>query len=326
MKRLALPLTIALAGTIHAQTFDGYLKLRKSYGILQAAQVEALDAFVGTRVIEIQGTIKGSMKINGRTMLMLEKPDGQSEVIETPNPPDWLVGNEVPARLIVRAHREDELARIHVDLLGAAPEADVHAVDLAYAKRLEEERKRLASRSNNLRTTTRPPKAAKEWFLPASEVTPIYANFIRNYNRHVSLAKAMQIAQAVIGFSLRYGVDARLIMALLIAESGFNSQDTSHTGAMGLGQLMPGTARELGVQNPYDTTENLYGTVKLLSRHLNTYKSQTGDDFESLVLALAAYNAGPGAVRRHGGVPPYRETQRYIKRIVSLYNGFCGRR
>ncbi|MCB8931914.1 MAG: lytic transglycosylase domain-containing protein [Chthonomonadaceae bacterium] len=116
-------------------------------------------------------------------------------------------------------------------------------------------------------------------------------------------------------------------MAMLMVESGFDPGATSRTGAMGLGQLMPGTARGMGVGNPYDSIENLYGTVRLIRGHLDKYGKQTGNagSYESLVLALAAYNAGGGAVARHGGVPPYRETQNYIRKVIALYERLSGR-
>lgn len=93
---------------------------------------------------------------------------------------------------------------------------------------------------------------------------------------------------------------------------------------MGLGQLMPETARSLGVSNAYDVTQNLYGTIRYISGHIDNYRTKSGDDFDSIVLALAAYNAGPGAVRRHGGVPPYRETQNYVRKVMAIYNQLCG--
>ena len=173
----------------------------------------------------------------------------------------------------------------------------------------------------------RPPKSAqarKSWTLPVSEVTPIYADFVRKQNPRLSKAESTQIAKALIGFSLEYGVDARLIIAMVIAESGFNPHSTSRTGAMGLGQLMPGTAKWMGVTNAYDSTDNLYGTVKLIRSHLTQYQKQTGDEFESIRLALAAYNAGAGAVSRAGGVPHYRETQNYVKKVIGLYYSLCG--
>jgi soluble lytic murein transglycosylase-like protein len=152
---------------------------------------------------------------------------------------------------------------------------------------------------------------------------PTYARFIANHNRKLSYDKAYEIASAVIGWSVNYQVDARLVMALLIAESDFNPAELSGPGATGLGQLMPGTARELGVRNPWNTNENLYGTVKYLKTQMDRYGA-TEDNADRLALALAAYNAGPGAVKKHGGVPPYRETQNYVRRILRTYRQLCG--
>jgi soluble lytic murein transglycosylase-like protein len=93
---------------------------------------------------------------------------------------------------------------------------------------------------------------------------------------------------------------------------------------MGLGQIMPETAQDYGITNPYDTIENLYGTVREIREHIDKYRNETGDEFQALVLGLAAYNAGEGAVRRHGGVPPYRETQNYVRKVIKLYNHLRG--
>ncbi len=106
----------------------------------------------------------------------------------------------------------------------------------------------------------------------------------------------------------RYGVPADVLASVAKHESGFDPRAVSHAGAQGLMQLMPGTARGLGV-DPFDPAQAVDGAARLLSGHLNKYGS--------LDLALAAYNAGPGAVDRYGGVPPYRETQTYVQRILA---------
>ena len=110
----------------------------------------------------------------------------------------------------------------------------------------------------------------------------------------------------------RTGVPARVLAAVASAESGFNPNAVSPAGARGLMQLMPGTARELGV-DPMDPTSAIDGAARLLASHLR--------DFGSLPLALAAYNAGPGAVRRADGIPPYPETQTYVRKILTALGG-----
>ena len=110
----------------------------------------------------------------------------------------------------------------------------------------------------------------------------------------------------------RHGLDPELVMAVVSVESSFRPQAVSPKGAQGLMQLMPGTARSLGVADPLDPAQNLDGGARHLGQLLDLY----GGD---LVRALAAYNAGQGAVQRHGGVPPYRETRSYVKKVLDRY-------
>jgi soluble lytic murein transglycosylase-like protein len=109
----------------------------------------------------------------------------------------------------------------------------------------------------------------------------------------------------------KYGVDANLISAVIETESSGNPKAVSRAGAMGLMQLMPSNVTEAGVSDPFDPMQNIDAGTKQLSGLLNRYN---GD----LNMALAAYNAGPGAVQRYGGVPPYPETQNYIRKIRGL--------
>ncbi|HVT14421.1 MAG TPA: lytic transglycosylase domain-containing protein [Fimbriimonadaceae bacterium] len=110
-----------------------------------------------------------------------------------------------------------------------------------------------------------------------------------------------------------YGVDPNLLDALVSTESSYDPNCRSRAGAMGLTQLMPDNVRELGVQRPFDPEQNLMGGAKQLAQLLAKYPGR-------LDLALAAYNAGPGAVEKYGGIPPYTETQNYVKKVMALYN------
>ncbi len=114
--------------------------------------------------------------------------------------------------------------------------------------------------------------------------------------------------------AVRHGLDPDLVLAVASVESGFRPEAVSPKGALGLMQLMPKTAEALGVENALDPVQNLDGGARYLGQLLTLY----GGD---LTRALAAYNAGEGAVHRHGGVPPYRETRAYVKKVIERYRG-----
>lgn len=125
----------------------------------------------------------------------------------------------------------------------------------------------------------------------------------------LSSARLEELVQAA---AARHGVDANLVRAVIETESGGNPSAVSRKGAVGLMQLMPTTALELGVRNMYNASENLEAGVRYLHTLLNRY----GGDLDK---ALAAYNAGAGAVDRAGGVPRYRETREYVKKVTNNY-------
>jgi len=119
------------------------------------------------------------------------------------------------------------------------------------------------------------------------------------------------IAQA----AARNGLDPAVLHGLIQQESGFNPSATSSAGAAGLTQLMPGTASSLGVSNPLDPAESIEGGARYLGRLMSEFAGNTTD-------ALAAYNAGPGAVQKYGGVPPYPETQSYVSKVLGYAEAY----
>ena len=140
----------------------------------------------------------------------------------------------------------------------------------------------------------------------------IYTNTVQSATPKEDFSSKTKIKELISRVSQKHGVDEKLVNALVKQESGFNPNAKSKVGAMGLMQLMPATAKGLGVQNAMDPEQNVEGGVKYLKSMLDKYNG-------NVILALAAYNAGPGAVDKYDGVPPYKETQNYVKSILSSY-------
>ena len=125
-----------------------------------------------------------------------------------------------------------------------------------------------------------------------------------------------EMGRLIEDFALERELDPRLVQAVVQVESGYNPRALSNKGAIGLMQLMPGTARDLAVADPWSPEQNLRGGTSYLRQML--------DRFGELELALAAYNAGPEAVVRHAGIPPFDETRTYVRKILHLLDGSDG--
>lgn len=155
------------------------------------------------------------------------------------------------------------------------------------------------------RSPSRTPKISHHTTLASAgiSITPVRKTKSDRFNRIIS------------GAADRYKVEMALIKAVIMAESAYNPKAVSSKGAKGLMQLMPRTARALGVKNAFNPTHNINGGVKYLRQLLDSFK---GD----MKLALAAYNAGSSKVRRHGGIPPIKATRTYVRKVFAYYQHY----
>lgn len=291
-----------------------------------------LEAYRG-RVVELTATVKGASYIGDTLMLVLHTSDGASVYPVVRYPIQEQIGAQL--RVLLRIGEENLVGLSQVELLHAVHEADIARWEAEQKRRTTSAPKQPVERSNRtlssrfhtpIRTSQGGVVTYEQWH---AAVYPAYARAISRFNPKLTAQQVEVITNSILAFSWYYRVDPRLVVAMVLAESGFRPDAVSRAGAMGLGQLMPGTARGLGVSNPFDPVQNLAGSIRLLHGHLNTYSGgrayrEGTASWNDIILAMAAYNAGSGAVRKYGGVPPYRETQNYVRKVVEIYKRLCG--
>src|SRR2546423_3668 len=135
MRRLLLLLIMACTAALgSAQTIGEYMHMRRANGITGPTNLSSLDTIVGSRVVELSTTIKGTFKVDNRGALMIDKRDGGTAIVDCAAVPDWIAGNEVKARLLVKVSRVDEASETKIELMGAAPEDQVAAYDVVATK------------------------------------------------------------------------------------------------------------------------------------------------------------------------------------------------
>lgn len=166
----------------------------------------------------------------------------------------------------------------------------------ATATRLEELFDNAQTAVNNF------PKQNIAQMLPPLQLTKVAGKSTADFDGIIDRAASM------------FNIPAKLIKSVIQKESNFNPNAVSHAGASGLMQLMPATARGLGVKNVFDPAENIVAGSKYLRQMLDRYDN-------NLELALAAYNAGPGNVDKYGGIPPFKETQNYVRKVTDVFYG-----
>jgi soluble lytic murein transglycosylase-like protein/outer membrane lipoprotein SlyB len=330
----ALCLLCAVAGAQTPQKTqigaNAYLALSRQFGVNSGS--EAANA-AGGAAMELKGNIAGVAESGDGFIVLLKMDDGSTtNLVGAGAAPQLSVGTRVRVLLKSRAATTDSG---EVNLLAIAAEGEIASEQLSrrpkpapYSARRKSVpdgylNKRKAIRPRKVPLTSRSITPTRPAMGGAQEVLDAYKRAIRYFNRRGSEQEVDRIARAVLNYSIEYQVDARLVMAVFAVESNFNPRARSHVGATGLGQLMPGTAAGLGVRDIYNIEENVRGAVLYIRDQLNRYEGK--DDWTRLQLALAAYNAGPGAVKKYGGkVPPYRETQAYVRKVSAWFLHFLG--
>jgi soluble lytic murein transglycosylase-like protein len=157
--------------------------------------------------------------------------------------------------------------------------------------------------------------------LAAAAMVVLYAHALQAFNPGLDGRTAVVLAETTLREADAQGLDARLLVAVIAVESSWHPEAVSRAGARGLGQLMPATAAGLGV-DPGDPQANIHGVALHLRGLLDRFAAL--DPAARVADALAAYNAGAGAVDRYGGVPPYPETQAYVRSVISLWRRLAG--
>lgn len=298
----------------------------------------------GSTYYEVSGRVAGEIEGGDQHVLILQIHSAAVDAVlgsDTDSNVAWLqIGNVI--RALLKVQRPQDTGGVELQVVASAPKSDVTALErLAQIS----SRKLARTRSSSGRQVWADPSrygwsqsryAANEAIFSPAGSEPVgslspraialfepYRETVCKLNPRLTVSEADLITSAILSDSERWRIDPRLIMAMIVAELSFDTNATSNKGAMGLGQLMPGTASGLGVTNPYDPGQNIAAAVYILANHVQQYGGSIVDcglvPRSVLNLTMAAYNAGSGAVRKFGGVPPYKETQHYVEKVASIY-------
>ena len=315
---LLIGLTVASACAA-SLTADQYMSVRKTLGA-SAPQIAGLKSnpsgFVG-KIVEIAGTVTGIAKC-GHTASVILNCAGESLLVKSSGELPGCVATGSKIRVLVEIGEGSIASLSDLELIESISDYEISVRERQLApkpappKPAAQPKPKPAPQPTDL--------ASRGGFDPQARIREIFVPYkkaIARFNPKLKDDQLNAITNSILAFSWNYQVDPRLVVAVILTESGFKPNATSRVGAMGLGQLMPGTARGMGVADAYDPVQNIEASTRLIRGHLEKY----GD----IRLALSAYNAGPGAVRKYGGVPPYRETVNYVQKVTALYKALCGK-
>ncbi len=352
----ALSLSVSPVNASTGPEFVRIRNLKHTNRSLTYAEVQLNPARYAGKTLELKGIVGGTIGSDSSLSIMLQLEDHTAPILAVPAGEAPVVREFATASLRVLVLVSEGMSGnvVPLKVLAVAHESTVAAIEreeearLAAAARAAENRRKeqqrwhdLASRSVQHRSVSVASiRGSDIRFMPGQTgdlsgglsmrsrpLFTAYYNYIAKVNPKLRAEQVGTIAFHLLNFADRYDVDPRLVVSMIIAESEFDPNCTSHSGAKGLGQLMPETARDLGVSNPYDPVQNLGGSVAYLRSRLALFADKSlpggGMSIEQVALAMAAYNAGENAVKKYKGVPPYRETQAYVKRVISLYRQLC---
>jgi soluble lytic murein transglycosylase-like protein len=303
-----------------------------------------------TRMYELSGTISGVVSVSGSPTVLLTCPSkpGSDKGVEFAVSQQFLdassnwMSTDSTVRVLVQSlpSADGSSGANALTLYAAGPESDVSDLEKQLSALVSQLRSRVQAQGGNRQysaETSRSASMSSRYLSSdasvsglsdrASAIYPSYHNMISRLNPRLGESTVSLITKSILSYADEYQLDPRLIIAMIVAESGFDPYSVSRTGAAGLGQLMPGTAAELGVTDRFDPQQNIAAAVHILSGHVQEYGGAAPCGvipLNTLLLTMAAYNAGAGAVKKYGGVPPYRETQNYVRRVSELYRQLCG--
>jgi soluble lytic murein transglycosylase-like protein len=341
---LPVTLLILLAAPALGRSADQYLTVRKASHFDRKATLPMLEASPETyrdRAAELRGTVNGSSRGASGVTFMLTMENSRVLFFSAPTA-DTAVVEDVSSqrvRVLVCGSPEAGTTGMPLKVLAIALDSEVTAREPAPTPQRAEVAQARQSRPimQSRGLTVRPVQGAlagltplaSQYLSPAAQaVYPRYRAFIEKWNKRLTPQEADEIAVSILYFAPRHKVDPRLVIAMIIAESDFDPKSTSNKGAMGLGQIMPDEARSFQLTDPYNPIQNVRAAVNMLKMKLQMYREVGMPDgmltLRQMQLAMAAYNAGSGAVRKYGGIPPYRETQGYVKRVMRMYRELCG--
>jgi ribosomal protein L32E len=292
--------------------YEKSVRTLKALDVVSGLQLQQARRSEPGRPLQISGLIQGLLSSGETRFLILSLVDNSTVDIHCQGEhPEVKTGSRV--RCLVKPADASGLSRLElVDITWDKTPLEVLAQAARAAMKIPVKDKEEITRSAAelaARSATQLPARGADYSIVCKRA-------ISYLNPRLSAREVSTIADSILAYCSKYQLpDPFLVVAVIAAESRFNPNARSYKGAAGLGQLMPATAAAHGV-NPYDPVANLELAVRIIRRNLDKY----GYSQEGILKALAAYNAGTGAVQRYGGVPPYRETRNYL---WTIYEYWC---